>query len=162
MRKLMWIVLAGFILLGTAPAVLADGPDYRQARQEVLLADLQTTVGLSGDQMALLDTLSLAHRENLVGLVGEIGEIHAEIRELRDNFEANHLLIFHLEFELMVRELERAALVREFAGAVDGVLLEDQKEYRPLVMTILEEVYRFRPPRPGEQNLKSHDHAGRG
>jgi len=162
MRKYFGIALVMCLCAGAAVTVLADEPDYRQIRREVLLSDLQTTVGLSAEQMAELDQLSLAHLDAVVAVVREIGQIHLQLRELRENFEANHRLIFHLEFEIMVKELERAGLGREFAENVNGVLLEDQQDYQPLVLRVLEEVYHFRPPRPGGEGGESQHHGGRG
>ena len=144
------ILSAVLLLAGLAAVASAQGEDpaWGEQRKAILLGDLKAKLNFSDAQMASLDALCLAYREEAIVKAQEIGAILAQIRDLSRDWQANFTAIVHLQFELYVKEFELNDLKRGLSAAVDGVLVAEQADAKPLVMHVLDEAYRLTPRRP--------------
>lgn len=144
MRNRILLFTLTLVCVLAAP-LLADEASYREQRKAILLADLKAKASLDDAQMASLDTLCLALQENLLKQHQNVADLLKQIKELRKDPEQNFEAIIHLEFQIEVEQFETRQLIQDFHAAVENVLTDSQQEYLPLVMNILNKVYRLRP-----------------
>ncbi len=127
-----------------------DGTDWRALRQQILLADLQATTGLTDEQMTTLQALAVELRDNVIAKRQEIRDLLEQIRDLRRSWTDNFEQIIHLEYQIHLKQYEIGELRRGFSTAVDGVLASGGADYKPLVIRILWDAYGL-DPKPNQQ-----------